>query len=115
MTAQPHDPCLTAEVVGAATVVRFRGDALCLDETNSPSAAEALNGLADRVGAGRIVLKLGNVTYMSSAGLGVLIALHKKMQAAGGCLVLCDLRPAVQELITVTRLNNLFTIDGKSP
>jgi anti-sigma B factor antagonist len=114
MTAQPHGPCLTTEVVGDATVARFRGDALCLDETNSPSAGEALTSLADRVGAGKIVLSLGNVTYMSSAGLGVLIALHKKLHTAGGALVLRDLRPAVRELITVTRLDNLLTIDGQA-
>ncbi len=115
MSPHPHLPCLTTEVVGGATVARFRGDAFCLDETTAPPAADVLNGLADQVGPGKLVLNLANVTYMSSAGLGVLIALHKKMQAAGGQLVLRDLRPAVRELMAITRLDTLLFIDGKAP
>lgn len=115
MTAPSHGPCLTTEVVGATTVARFRGARLCLDETNAPPAGEALSALADRVGSGKLVLDLGNVAYMSSAGLGVLIALHKQMQAAGGSLALGNLQPAVRELFVVTRLHTLLDIGGKVP
>lgn len=115
MTAPLHGPCLTTEVVGNTTVARFRGDTLCLDEATAPAAGEALTSLAGRVGAGKLVLHLGNVSYMSSAGLGVLIALHKQLHAAGGSLVLRDLRPTVHELLVITRLHTLLEIDDKAP
>ena len=48
--------------------------------------------------------------YLSSAALAKLITLNKKLQAAGGKLILCNIDPQIREVFEITRLNKLFTI-----
>ncbi len=58
----------------------------------------------------RLVLDLTTVEYLSSAGLGRLVALLKKAMAGGGYLYLAGLRAEIQELFEVMRLNQIFRI-----
>jgi anti-sigma B factor antagonist len=47
---------------------------------------------------------------MSSAALGKLITLNKKVQTAGGRLVLCNIRQEIREVFEITKLDKLFVI-----
>jgi anti-sigma B factor antagonist len=49
---------------------------------------------------------------MSSAALGKLITLNKKVQAAGGKLILCNIDPQIREVFEITKLDKLFVICG---
>ncbi len=60
--------------------------------------------------AAQILLNFGNVEYLSSAALGKFITLNKKVQAAGGKLVLCNIDPNIYEVFEITKLNKLFNI-----
>ena len=59
-----------------------------------------------------LLLNFGNVEYMSSAALGKLITLNKKVQAAGGKLILCNIDPQIREVFEITKLDKLFVICG---
>jgi anti-sigma B factor antagonist len=71
---------------------------------------EELCSLVDESGHNRIILDCSHVHYIASAALNKLIILQKKAAAASGKLVLCSLSPAVNEVFTVTRLNQKFNI-----
>jgi anti-sigma B factor antagonist len=50
------------------------------------------------------------VEYLSSAALGKLITMEKKVKAAKGKLRLCCIRPEIYEVFAITKLNRLFKI-----
>jgi anti-sigma B factor antagonist len=95
--------------IGDATVVHFL-DRNLLDEEMLQAISDELNALVDDRGRRKLVVSLKNVDYLASAALGTLISFHKRVQAAGGRLVLCDLAPHIHEVFVITRLDLYFTI-----
>jgi anti-sigma B factor antagonist len=109
MTSQPRRRRLEVEDIGDVTVVNFT-DRKILDEQNIQVIGEQLFSLVDEAGRRKILLNFGNVEYLSSAALGKLITLNKKLQAAGGRLILCNIDPQIYEVFEITKLNKLFNI-----
>jgi len=109
MSAQPRRRRLEVEDIGDVTVVNFV-DKKILDEQNIQIIGEQLFSLVDEVGRRKILLNFGNVEYLSSAALGKLITLNKKLQSAGGKLILCNIDPQIYEVFEITKLNKLFNI-----
>lgn len=58
----------------------------------------------------RIVLDCSGLSYINSAGLGVLINLLKSSKAQGGDIRLAGLNPDIRELFEITNLNHIFSI-----
>jgi anti-sigma B factor antagonist len=85
-------------------------DRKILDEQNIQIIGEQLFGLVDQEHVKKMVLNFGNVEYLSSAALAKLITLTKKLQQAGGRLILCNIDPQIYEVFEITKLNKLFHI-----
>jgi anti-sigma B factor antagonist len=100
---------LQIEPVGDVTVVRFT-DKKLIDDQTIRLIGDQLCSLVDEQGQRIILLNFVNVEYLSSAALGKLIILHKKVIAAGGRLVLYNIDPQIYEVFAVTKLNKLFDI-----
>ena len=60
----PRPVEVQAHDLGAATVVRFTGRQVALDEENVRAAGERLLALAEGGGSGPLVVDLGNVSYL---------------------------------------------------
>jgi anti-sigma B factor antagonist len=58
----------------------------------------------------RIVLNLGEVTYIDSGGLGTLVALRTTAQNAGGTIKLTNLTSRVSDLLQITKLLTVFEV-----
>jgi anti-sigma B factor antagonist len=58
----------------------------------------------------RVVLNLGEVTYIDSGGLGTLVALRTTAQNAGGTIKLTNLTKRVGDLLQVTKLLTVFDV-----
>ena len=56
-------------------------------------------------------LDLGEVTHIDSAGLGVLIQVHKRVAPKGGEVVMRGLHGAVKDLFYLTRMDRTFRIE----
>ena len=104
--SQVPDPHFRLEVVDGVTVVRLAGPKLVID------ASGPLYGLVDEGGHRKLLLDFAEVRFLSSAALGVLITLKRKVDAAGGQLKLCRLAPDLLELFRLTRMQELFAIHG---
>ena len=91
------------------TVARFT-DKKILDESNIQIIGNQLFSLVDEDHRQKIVLDFTNVEYLSSAALGKLITMDKKVKASGGKLRLCSIRSDILEVFKITRLDKLFTI-----
>lgn len=109
MSAQPRRRRLETEAIGEVTVVNFT-DKRILDEQNIQIIGEQLFALVDDQGHNKILLNFSNVEYLSSAALGKFITLNKKVNGAGGKLILCGIDPAIYEVFEITRLDRLFNI-----
>ncbi|HYZ86511.1 MAG TPA: STAS domain-containing protein [Bryobacteraceae bacterium] len=68
---------------------------------------DAVRGLASK-DVKKIVLNLGNVTYIDSAGLGELVGCRTTVHNAGGTLKLLNLQKKVQDLMQITKLYTIF-------
>lgn len=58
----------------------------------------------------RVVLNLDSVEKVSTMMLSKLVALHTKMRAAGGRLVLCGVDRELRNVLKAFRLHQLFLI-----
>src|SRR5262249_5901686 len=100
---------LELEEVGDVTVVNFV-DKKILDEQNIQIIGEQLFDLVDNQAKKKLLLNFGNVEFLSSAALGKLITLNKKVQTSGGKLVMCKIAKEIMEVCEITKLDKLFKI-----
>jgi len=56
------------------------------------------------------VLDLGEVDYISSAGLRVVLMLAKRQKQNAGKLVLCRLQPEVHEVVDISGFLSILTV-----
>ncbi|HEU4402895.1 MAG TPA: STAS domain-containing protein [Candidatus Polarisedimenticolia bacterium] len=70
---------------------------------------DAVNALLDE-GRKSIVLNLSGVSYMDSAGIGELVACYKRAAEKGATLKLLNPSGKVQDLLILTRLQEIFDI-----
>jgi anti-sigma B factor antagonist len=66
--------------------------------------------MSEKIGI-RLVLDLSYVQYLSSAVLGKLINLKKKVTAMKGKLKIENLHPDLLEIVRITRLDQAFDIE----
>ncbi len=81
-----------------------------LDQSNVQQLGEELDALVDQHKLGKIVLNFANVTYMSSAVMGKLVSLLKKVKAASGELRLCNIEESIYEIFKIMRFDKMFGI-----
>ena len=93
----PGDGYVTLQVAGE------------IDLASAPTLREAALAALRHHGT-TLWLDLGDVTFMDSTGLEVLLATRRRAELEGGSLTLCRLHPAVRRVIDVTGLDKLFTI-----
>ena len=94
---------------GDRTTARF-ARLTSLNEYYADQVGKQLLALADAPGTKFVSLDLGNVEYVTSTVLGHLVALHKRLQAAGGRLTLENVRPAVTDILRVTQLDQVLDL-----
>ena len=61
-------------------------------------------------GNARLIIDMGDMTYIDSSGIAALIAVHKSAQRVGGSVTLTGLKGVIDELFEVTRLKKVFQI-----
>jgi len=91
---------------GKAAVIKLAGrmDA----ETTGQFDAACARSLED--GATTLVIDLSELHYISSAGLGSILRLAKRMQAKGGAVLLCGVKGLVKEVFEMTNLLPAFQV-----
>ncbi len=100
---------IDATKVGDVTVVTFT-DKKILDEAGIQELGAELFSLIERDNRRSIVLNFDNVDFLSSAALGKLITLDRKVKQAQGRLKMCRIKPEILEVFQVTKLNKVFDI-----
>ena len=97
---------LERDTRGDWTVVAVRGE---VDLYTAPRLKELLAELTS-AGQHRIAVDLGQVEFMDSTGLGVLVGALKRCKEGSGALALIAPRDSVSKVLTITGLDKVFSI-----
>ncbi|MCR5087249.1 MAG: STAS domain-containing protein [Lachnospiraceae bacterium] len=79
-----------------------------LDTITSPQLESELR--ADMNAVTNLVFDLANLTYISSAGLRVILSAQKAMNKKG-TMVLRNVRPEIMEIFEITGFSSILTIE----
>ena len=104
-----HRP-LIVEQIGDETRVRF-ADSKIYDRPDIEVMAAELFHLVDHLGRRKLRIDFANIDYLTSAALGKLVALSKKLQGVGGSLTLCNVPAKIYKVIEIAKLAALFDIE----
>lgn len=91
------------------TIVEF-ADRKILEELEIREIEDELDRVIDGVDKVKLLLSFRNVEHLSSAALGMLINLKRKVDELSGQLKLSDITPQIFEVFRITKLNKLFDI-----
>lgn len=95
----------TIKEQGDVTVIQLNGNVM-----GGPDATSLNEELHKLVGAGKkkVVVDLGDVKFMNSSGLGMLIRALTTMRNAGGDMKLARASEKIESLLMVTKLITVF-------
>jgi len=103
-------PKIKIDYMGSATVVSFTDEKI-LEEKDISELQESIMSLIESdTGKIRLILDFGNVRFLSSAVLGMLIRISKRVHERDGLLKLCNINPKIYEIFKITRLTKTFDI-----
>ncbi len=94
---------------GDVGVVTFTTSRI-LDQSNVQQLGDEFNALLTDHKLKKIVLNFSSIGYLSSAVMGKLVNLLKKVQAERGDMVLCNIDSSIFEIFKIMRFDKLFKI-----
>ena len=92
------------------------GDVTILDAAGRITLGEGSSTLRDTIrdltskGSKKIMLNLGEISYIDSSGIGELVSSFTTVANAGGSLKLLNLTKRVQDLLQITKLFTVFEV-----
>ena len=103
------NPRINVSYEDSATIVTFTDEKI-LEEKDVRQLEQALASLIEQAEGIVLVLDFSNVRFMSSAVLGLLIKVSKRVYEHQGRLALCAIGPKIYEIFKITRLTKIFDI-----
>lgn len=97
---------MTVRDAGAITIVRFEGK---LDGQSSPVAQTALREILG-AGATRLLFDLTHLSFISSAGLRVLMMTAKELRRRQGAVRACSANAVVKEAFDISGVAAIITL-----
>jgi anti-sigma B factor antagonist len=103
-------PRISVKYVENATIVNFTDEKI-LEEKDIQALQESIMSVIESAsGCISLILDFGNVRFLSSAVLGLLIRISKRIYEQDGQLRLCNINPKIYEIFKITRLTKTFDI-----
>ncbi len=96
---------ITEKMVGDVRILIYKGKMMDGSETNE--LHKKLQSLIEE-GVKKVVLDLGKVKWMNSAGVGVLCACQTTFASRDGHLKLARVTKKIKSLLIITKLINVF-------
>ncbi|NQW48347.1 MAG: STAS domain-containing protein [Planctomycetes bacterium] len=99
---------------GDIHIVLFK-DKKILDDSVLDEIKVEINKLMGNASGLDMLLDFSNIEFMSSAMLGLLGQLHRKVGTGKGRLKMCGIRPEIFQVFKLTNLDKLFKIHPDAP
>ena len=103
------NPKIEVEYVQHAAIATLTDEKI-LDESDIRGLADSIMPLLETSPGGNLVLDFSNVKFLSSAVLGLLIRISRKIYESQGQLKLLGINPKIHEIFKITRLDRVFDI-----
>ena len=85
-------------------------DERIVDEEQIRELKEALEPVIEKSEDNKLILNFSNVNFMTSALLGLLVRVHKKVCELGGQVQLTNLDSNLRRIFEITQLTRVFNI-----
>lgn len=89
------------------TIFKLEGE--IIDKSQTTGLMEQINKLLSS-GKKYFALELGELRYMNSSGLNVLVSILTRARNAGGDVAVCKLSPKIMDLLVVMKLDTIFHV-----
>jgi anti-sigma B factor antagonist len=103
-------PRISVRYAGEATVVSFTDEKILEEKDINELQALLMSVIESAASKINLILDFGNVRFLSSAVLGLLIRVSKRIYEQEGQLKLCNINPRIYEIFKITRLTKTFDI-----
>lgn len=100
---------IVVEKRGDVQIIRFKQSDI-LDQINIQEIGDEMSKLVEKTRGIKLVVDFQGVEYLSSTVLGKLITLKRKVDAQNGMLRLCNIKKAILEVFSITKLDTIFEI-----
>ena len=101
-------------VVGEVAIIQVLGD-ITLGKGGDVILKDKIQSLLQQ-GYRKLLLDMGHVSYVDSAGLGQLVQVYATTSHLGGSLKLLNLTKRLKDLLVLTKLLTVFeTYDSEEP
>jgi len=90
-------PRISVDYSENATIVTFIDEKI-LEEMDIQALQESIMSVVDQAERINLILDFGNVRFLSSAVLGLLIRISKRIYEHGGQLRLCNINPKIFDI-----------------
>ena len=100
---------LEIEALGDVTVVHFR-DPRISDPLEIDDVGRQISHLIESDHCTKLVIDFSPVEFLSSAMIGKLISLHRKVKVRKAALRLCNLQRQIQEIFNLCSLERIFDV-----
>ena len=105
----PAIPWLETQKIGDVTIVRFR-DPRVTNPLEIEDLGRQLYAVLEFENCSKLVIDFSPVEFLSSAMIGKLISLNRKVKVCKADLRLCGLRPEIQDVFRLCNLERVFEI-----
>jgi anti-sigma B factor antagonist len=109
MLMEQKTPRMKVEYGLDVTFVTF-DDERIVDEEQIRQLKESFEPVIEKNQHKKLIINFVNVKFMTSALLGLLVRIHKKVCELGGQLQLSNMDPSIRRVFEITRLTNVFDI-----
>jgi len=92
---------------GNRLLLGLNGD---LDLTTADALAQALDDLLNRYPQDEVALDLGEVNFIDSSGLGVILGRYRRLSRQGRHLSLVAVRPGVRVVLEIAGIPSLIPV-----
>ena len=107
---EPIKPRIAVEYAQNATIVTFTDEKI-LEEQDIGALQDSIMSVIESAPGGmNLILDFSKVRFLSSAVLGLLIRISKRVYQRDGQLRLCNISPKIYEIFKITRLTKIFDI-----
>jgi anti-anti-sigma factor len=115
MLPSPAPWRLTLELTEAATLIGFQGSAIEIHPHEIEPLRQTLLPLAARATPQHLILDMGNVAYLTSDVIEMLLDLHHRLASHGSRLSVCRPTAAVAEIFATLGLKTLLDVRPDLP
>jgi anti-sigma B factor antagonist len=101
---------IAVEYTSNATIITFTDEKILEEQDISALQDSIISVIESASGGINLILDFSKVRFLSSAVLGLLIRISKRVYQRNGQLRLCNINPKIYEIFKITRLTKIFDI-----